>query len=213
MDDLMFKGKQLCIPNNGDRLQWIREAHTSRCACHFGVDKTLLNLQCYVYWPQMHVDVSRFVRGCVLCNTSKPSRKLGLYTPLPVPNRPWESISMDFLGGLPTTTIGLDYLFVVVDRFSKMFLWGLMDTKLKHSTTFHPQTDGQTEVGIHSSTLKSHFEVCLSYLPSSPFDMVFSVGDKQNGEENDDRLKSQRLLECISKIHKEVEEQLHKSQQ
>ncbi|CAL8137529.1 unnamed protein product [Prunus armeniaca] len=192
-DGLMFKGKQLCIPNNGDRMQWIRESHTSRCACHFGVDKTLLNLQCYVYWPQMHVDVYHFIRGCMLCNTSKPSRKLGLYTPLPVPNRPWEGISMDFLGGLPTTTIELDYLFVVVDRFSKMvilipcqktisgeraaklffhrvwkhfglptsiisdrdnrflglfwkFLWGLMDTKLKHSTTFHPQMDGQTEV-------------------------------------------------------------------
>ncbi|CAL9018650.1 unnamed protein product [Prunus brigantina] len=60
-DGLMFKGKQLCIPNNGDRLQWIREAHTSRCAGHFGVDKTLLNLQRYVYWPRMHVDVSRFI--------------------------------------------------------------------------------------------------------------------------------------------------------
>lgn len=43
--------------------------------------------------------------------------------------------------------------------------------------------------------------------------MVFLVGDKQNGEENDDRLKAQRLLERISKIHKEVEEQLQKSQQ
>lgn len=53
----------------------------------------------------------------------------------------------------------------------------------------------------------------MGYLPSSPFDMVFLVGDKQNGEENDDRLKAQRLLERISKIHKEVEEQLQKSQQ
>lgn len=121
-DGLMFKGKQLCIPNNGDWLQWIREAHTSRCAGHFKVDKTVLNLQCYVYWARMHVDVSRFIWSCVLCNTSKPSRKLGLYTPLPVPNRPWESISMDFLGGLPTTTTRFDYLFVVVDRFSKMVI-------------------------------------------------------------------------------------------
>ncbi|CAL8120214.1 unnamed protein product [Prunus armeniaca] len=106
-DGLMYKGTQLCIPEDGDRLQWIREAHTSKVAGHFGVEKTLLNLRRYVYRPKMHLDVSRYIRGCVLCNTSKPSnRKLGLYLPLPVPTRPWESISMDFLGGLPKTKSG-----------------------------------------------------------------------------------------------------------
>ena len=56
-----------------------------------------------------------------MCLTSKPSnRKLGLYTPLPAPSRPWESISMDFVGGFPMSRKGHDYLYVVVDRFSKM---------------------------------------------------------------------------------------------
>jgi hypothetical protein len=94
-----------------------------------------------------------------------------------------------FVGGFPRTRKGHDYLFVVVDRFSKMCilmpckktikgqdatnmffekvwvhfgiprsiisdrdtrflsafwttLWEKMDTKLKRSTTFHPQTNG-----------------------------------------------------------------------
>ena len=65
--------------------------------------------------------VSCFIRGCSLCAVSKPSnRKLGLYTPLPVPSRPWESVSMDFVGGLPLSRKGHDYLYVVVDRFNKM---------------------------------------------------------------------------------------------
>ena len=43
--------------------------------------------------------VSCFIKGCSLCAVSKPSNsKLGLYTPLLVPSRPWESISMDFVG-------------------------------------------------------------------------------------------------------------------
>ncbi|CAL2257592.1 unnamed protein product [Prunus armeniaca] len=71
----------------------------------------------------MHLDVSRYIRGCVLCNTSKPfNRKLGLYLPLLVPSQAWESISINFLGGLPKTKSGNDYLFVVVDRFSKMVI-------------------------------------------------------------------------------------------
>jgi hypothetical protein len=69
----------------------------------------------------MNESVSRYVRGCSLCATSKPSnRKLGLYTPLPVPSRPWESVSMDFVGGLPMSRKGHDYLYVVVDCFRKM---------------------------------------------------------------------------------------------
>jgi hypothetical protein len=56
-----------------------------------------------------------------MCSTCKPTnRKLGLYSPLPVPSHPWESISMDFVGGLPMSKRGHDYLYVVVDRFNKM---------------------------------------------------------------------------------------------
>ena len=56
-----------------------------------------------------------------MCAISKPSnRKLRLYTPLPIPSRPWESVSMDFVGGLPMSRKGHDYLYVVDDRFNKM---------------------------------------------------------------------------------------------
>ena len=72
-----------------------------------------MNLQRYCYWPRMNESVSHFIRGYYLSATSKPSnRKLGLYTQFTAPSHPWESISMDFVGGLPMSRKGHDYLYV-----------------------------------------------------------------------------------------------------
>ena len=116
---LLYHLGKLCIPK-GERAHIIREAHTSRIVGHFSVGKTVAQLQRYCYWPRMIESVSKYIKGCVMCSTSKPSnKKLGLYTPLLVPSRPWESISMNFVGGLHMSRKGHDYLYVVVDRFNK----------------------------------------------------------------------------------------------
>ena len=78
-------------------------------------------LQKYFYWPNLRQDVGKYIRSCTACAIAKPMiKKQGLYTPLPTPNQPWESISMDYMSGLPSTKHGNDCVFVVVDRFSKM---------------------------------------------------------------------------------------------
>jgi hypothetical protein len=88
---------------------------------NFGVGKTMADLQRFCYWPQMKKIVTKYVKGCVMYSNCKPTnRKLGLYSPLPIPSHPWERISMDFVGGLPMTKGGHDYLYVVADRFRKM---------------------------------------------------------------------------------------------
>jgi hypothetical protein len=101
----------------------IKEAHTSKVARHFSVGKTIANLQRHAYYPRMHKYVARYIRGCIFCCTNKPSNiKQGLYHPLPIPTRPWERSSMDFVGGLPTTKKRHGYLFLVVDRFNNMHI-------------------------------------------------------------------------------------------
>ena len=88
---------------------------------HFGVEKTLCHVQRFFFWPHMKNILTHYVMGCLMCFVSKPSnRKLELYTPLPILSCPWESVSMDFVGGFPMSRKSHDYLYVVVDRFSKM---------------------------------------------------------------------------------------------
>lgn len=72
----------------------------------------------------MQDQVAKYVRGYIMYCTSKPiNKKLGLYMPLSISNRPWESISMDFVGDLHMSKRGYDYLFLVVDIFSKMCIF------------------------------------------------------------------------------------------
>lgn len=63
----------------------------------------------------------KYIYSCVMYCTGKPNnRKLGLYMLLIVPNRPWEIISMDFIGGYTMSKRGDNYFFIVDDRFSKI---------------------------------------------------------------------------------------------
>jgi hypothetical protein len=43
-------------------------------------------------------------------------------TPVSLPSRTYESITMDLFRGLPRKKSGNDYFIVVVDRFNKMFV-------------------------------------------------------------------------------------------
>ena len=110
---------RLCIPRGPMRLKILQDCHDCSVVGHPGRDRTLWNVSKF-FWPGMGKTVKEFVRTCVLCQRSKSSRtKVGLLQPLPVPKKPWEDISMDFVMGLSRTGRHNDAVFVLVDRLTK----------------------------------------------------------------------------------------------
>jgi hypothetical protein len=94
----------------------IWEAHYSWVERHFDIEKTVVVLQQHFYWTKIRQDVNKYIESCTACAIVKPTiKKQGMHTPLPTPDRPWESISMDYMSGIPSTKQGNDSVFVVVD--------------------------------------------------------------------------------------------------
>ena len=103
------------------RLQVLQLCHDSKLAGHTGNSKTFFNVSKSFWFPNMRRYITDFVASCETCARVKPSRQLpaGLLNPLPIPQRPWWSISWDFITGLPESN-GFNSILVVVCRLTKM---------------------------------------------------------------------------------------------
>jgi hypothetical protein len=113
-DGYLMKANKLCIPESSLRLLLLQESHGGGLMGHFGRNKTFATLSKNYYWKNMYRDVQRFTNRCSTCHKAKSqAQSHGLYMPLPIPFRPWEDISMDFILDLPRTKNGKDSIFVV----------------------------------------------------------------------------------------------------
>lgn len=111
----------MCIPMCSIREIFVREANSGGLMGHFGVAKTLSILQEHFHWPKVRRDVEHIIQRCVTCYHARSKvNPYGLYIILPIPNLPWVDLSMDFVLDLPRTRHDHDFVYVVVDRFSKM---------------------------------------------------------------------------------------------
>ena len=82
------------------------------------------------YWPHMHEDIELYVKTYLVCQQDKmeQGQTPGLLEPLPMPKRPWESISMEFITCLPKSE-RCGNIMVLVDRFSKYGIFIPVSTK------------------------------------------------------------------------------------
>lgn len=118
--ELRRKGKLVVgnVPDMRNRL--IKWHHTLAQGGHSGVTATWKRLTRLFYWKGIKRDMVEFIKRCVTCQKCKSDTVAypGMLQPLPIPQRVWEDVSMDFIEGLPKSG-GKEVILVVVDRLSK----------------------------------------------------------------------------------------------
>jgi ribosomal protein L31E len=99
----------------------IHETHDSILSGHLGTSKTVNRLRLRFDWHGMVTDVNEYVRSCHQCQKSKARNvnEAGLLQPISPPMTKGMTISIDFVGPVPRTARGKDFIMVIVDRFSK----------------------------------------------------------------------------------------------
>nr|GEU67504.1 reverse transcriptase domain-containing protein [Tanacetum cinerariifolium] len=98
------------------------------------------------WWLNIKAEIATYVSKCLTCakvkiEYQKPS---GLLVQPEIPQWKWENITMDFVTKLPKTAKSLNKA---------------LGTRLDMSTTYHPETDGQSERTIQ--TLENMLRACV----------------------------------------------------
>ncbi|WVZ90607.1 hypothetical protein U9M48_036892 [Paspalum notatum var. saurae] len=105
-DGTVWYGDRICVPNiKSIRELILKEAHETAYSIHPGSEKMYQDLKQKFWWYGMKREVAEYVALC---------------DPLKIPEWKWEEIGMDFIVDLPRTQSGFDYIWIVVDRLTKV---------------------------------------------------------------------------------------------
>ena len=99
----------------------LRQVHDSPLGGCSGFLKSFHKLkQDFFFWVGMKANLKQHNREYGVCQQIKHEtcHPVRLLQPLPIPEKPWSAVSMDFLVGLPKSQ-RMDVVMVVVDRLTK----------------------------------------------------------------------------------------------
>jgi hypothetical protein len=95
------------VPEANDlHLCVLRYFHDYPLSGHFGQNHTLELIRREYTWPSIRTFIQDYVKSCTTCTRAKtPCHKpYGTLKQLPIPERPWDSISMDFIEQPPSSS-------------------------------------------------------------------------------------------------------------
>jgi hypothetical protein len=105
------------VPNSDNlHLHVLQYKHDHPISRHFGINKTLDLIHQDYTWPNLRDFITQYCKSCTTCLHSKSQhhKPYSLLKQLPIPDKPWNSISMDFIEQLPSSE-GYTSILIVVD--------------------------------------------------------------------------------------------------
>ena len=124
-NSLLLLDNRIYIPSAGNLHTCVLQYnHDHILARHFGQNKTL-ELVCHRYsWPSLYADVQQFYKSCVTCMQFKPQhhKPYRSLKQLPIPEWPWNSISIDLIEKLLSSS-GFDTILFIVDQLTKQAIF------------------------------------------------------------------------------------------
>ena len=121
-DGMAYMDGRIYVPNDRKlREEILKEHHNPADIRHPGQHRMLELLKMIYWWPGLKEDIKKYMQGCLKCQRNKVQyqQKAGELHPLEIPKGPWQEISIDMIGPLPSLK-GMDAILVIVDRFMKM---------------------------------------------------------------------------------------------
>ena len=117
---IYYKNRIFLMLGSALKRKILGAAHDAPVVGHPGFVKTYRKVRERFTWKGLKDDVLMYVKECSACQQNKVehSHPAGLLQPLPIPDKKWESVSTEFITGLPKSQ-GKDSIFVVVDKFKK----------------------------------------------------------------------------------------------
>jgi len=125
---LTWKNRVYVPSQQGIRNEILYLCHDHPYAGHFGVERTAELIKRDFFWKGLDAEVQQYVSSCHVCQEVKFKRHkpYGELQSLPIPEKPFQEVSMDFIVGLPPSRLGaqvFDSILVIVDRFTKFSLY------------------------------------------------------------------------------------------
>lgn len=118
---LIWSGDQIVVPCS-KITGIIKLHHATPTAGHFGISKTYDIIARKYWFPRMRNRIQQIIQVCDVCQRNKSDHKptTGLLEPLQIPNQKWQSISVDWIVGLPPSPKRNDSILTVIDRLTHM---------------------------------------------------------------------------------------------